>query len=195
MVRKLPVIIVALAFLIDCASSNAVLAADGAELFVTLTCFSCHGKQGKGMFRTKDKFRYQLKKKILTQLKKDGVPDNIIAKLNPLSKKKYSRKKKLLKALKKVLGKKDTNRYKDVIARNAEKIVYLKGDLTSGFEAYPKLVGNKHLYLFKQITAILGGERTNGNSDAMRGIKQFVDQKKITDKDLKAIALYLSAIE
>ncbi|NQU63251.1 MAG: hypothetical protein HQ517_03055, partial [SAR324 cluster bacterium] len=58
-------------------------AADGAELFQKLTCFTCHGEQGKGMFRTETKGRYRFKKKERVKLKKLGVPAGIIKQLKP----------------------------------------------------------------------------------------------------------------
>ncbi len=35
-------------------------------------------------------------------------------------------------------------------------------------------------------------KRNNGNANAMQGIKQFLDTNKITDKELRSIAKYLS---
>jgi len=52
-----------------------------------------------------------------------------------------------------------------------------------------------NLYLlFVQMKEILEGKRTNGNSEAMRGIKAFLDNNKVTDDDFRNIAEYLSHI-
>jgi hypothetical protein len=42
---------------------------------------------------------------------------------------------------------------------------------------------------------ILEGKRTNGNSEAMRGIRPYIDSNKITDDDFMSIAEYLSNIK
>ena len=42
---------------------------------------------------------------------------------------------------------------------------------------------------------ILEGRRTNGNSEAMRGIKPFIESNKITDEDFRSIAEYLSNVK
>ncbi len=174
--------------------TSSISAADGAELFVKLTCFTCHGQQGKGMFRTKTKARYKLKKKVFAKLAAAGLPSNIIKKLKPLKGKKFSKEKKFLAALESVLGKELTNRYSALIVKIAGRIFYRKGDPVVGFEAYPKLAGNKEIYLYTQIRDILSGRRKNGNTAAMRGIKSFLDSNKAGDEEFRAIARYLSRI-
>ena len=42
---------------------------------------------------------------------------------------------------------------------------------------------------------ILEGKRTNGNSEAMRGIMPFIESNKINDDDFVAIADYLSKVK
>ena len=191
---KLLTVIIVLTVVQMMVADSAVLASDGAELFVRLTCYTCHGKEGRGMFRAETKARYRLKKKVFKKLKKAGVPADIIAKLKPLNKKKFTEEDKFVEAIKNLLGKKDTQRYIETIIKSAGRIYYRKGDRVAGFEGYPKLAGNKKIYLFKQMTDILEGRRTNGNTDAMRGIQPFLQTNKITHKELKLIAEYLSKI-
>jgi hypothetical protein len=42
---------------------------------------------------------------------------------------------------------------------------------------------------------ILEGKRTNGNSEAMRGIRPYIDSNNITDDDFMSIAEYLSNVK
>ena len=195
MVRKICVfycIILSTAVLIPFSSP---LAASGEELFVKLTCFSCHGQHGKGMFRTKDKARYRLRKKVLAKLKEEGLPAGILKKLKTLSKEKFKQEKKFVKALEETIGKNNTARYQTLIIKYAGKVSYRKGDPIAGFEAYPKLAGNKEIYLFQQMKNILEKKRVNGNTESMRGILPFLESNKVTDDDLKAIAKYLSQVK
>jgi cytochrome c553 len=172
-----------------------IFAADGKTLFNTLTCVTCHGQDGKGMFRTKTKEEYRLKSKVLKKLKKEGgIPDTIIAKLKTITKKKYKTEKKFLKALNKTIGEKATNQYQDTIFKYAYDFKYKKGDPIGAFVNYPKLAGNKEIYLFMQMKDILEGRRINGNTAAMRGIKPFLQTNKIGDKELLDIARYLSQV-
>jgi cytochrome c553 len=67
--------------------------------------------------------------------------------------------------------------------------------LIPGFENYPKHAGNKKLYLYYQMKDILEGKRTNGNTEAMRGIQPFIESNNITDDDLMKIAEYLSQVK
>lgn len=173
-----------------------LFAADGEKLFTILTCVTCHGKEGKGMFRTKTKEEYRLKSKVLKKLNKEGgIPDTIIAKLKTITTKKYKTEKKFLKALNKTIGEKATDQYKATILNFAYDLKYKKGDPIGAFVNYPKLAGNKEIYLFQQMRDILEGRRTNGNTDAMRGIKPFLLTNKITDQELLDIARYLSQVK
>jgi cytochrome c553 len=171
-------------------------AEDGAALFVKLTCNTCHGPQGKGMIRTEDKAKYSLKKKAMYKtLVKEGMPAKIVKKLRPLYKKKYRDEKIYINAIKDLIGEADTNTYKDIIIKISGRVYYHKGDFIPGFESYPKHAGNKKIYLFAQMKDILESRRTNGNSEAMRGIKPFLDSSKVTDDDLRRIAEYLSTVK
>jgi len=170
-------------------------AANAAELYVTLTCNTCHGEQGKGMVRTEDKAKYSLKKKAMyKKLVKEGMPAGTVKKLRPLYKKKFKDETKYLNAIKELIGEDDTNKYKELIIKISGRVYYLKGQLIPGFEDYPRHAGNKKIYLFTQMKDILEGKRTNGNSEAMRGIKAFLDNNKVTDDDFRNIAEYLSHI-
>ncbi len=171
-------------------------AEDGAELFIKLTCNTCHGNQGKGMIRTEDKAKYSLKKKALyKKMIKLGMPAKVAKKLRPLYKKKFRDETKYLNAIKELIGENDTQKYKDIIIKVSGRVYYKKGQLIPGFEAYPRHAGNKKIYLFAQMKDILESRRTNGNSEAMRGIKPFLDSNKVTDDDFRSIAEYLSNVK
>jgi cytochrome c553 len=173
-----------------------VLAEDPAVLFEKLTCYTCHGPQGKGMIRTEDKERYWLRnKKMYRQMVKEGIPAATVKKLIPLYKKKFDDKGKFIQAVEALIGKANTDKYEDIIIKISGRIYYHKGDLIPGFEDYPRHAGNKQLYLYRQMKDILEGRRTNGNSEAMRGIKPFIESNKITDDDFRSIAEYLSNIK
>jgi len=173
-----------------------VLAEEPAVLFEKLTCHTCHGPQGKGMIRTEDKERYWLrKKKMYRQMVKEGMPAATAKKLIPLYKKKFDKKGEFVQAIEALIGKDDTAKYQDIIIKIAGRIYYHKGDLVPGFEDYPRHAGNKQLYLYQQMKDILEGRRTNGNSEAMRGIKPFIESNKITDEDFRSIAEYLSNVK
>jgi cytochrome c553 len=173
-----------------------VLAEDPALLFEKLTCHTCHGPQGKGMIRTEDKERYWLrKKKMYRQMVKEGMPTATVKKLIPLYKKKFDDKGEFIQAIEALIGKAKTDQYQDIVIKIAGRIYYHKGDLIPGFEEYPRHAGNKQLYLYRQMKDILEGKRTNGNSDAMRGIKPFIESNKITDDDFRSIAEYLSNVK
>jgi len=172
-----------------------IMAADGAQLFIDLTCYTCHGAQGKGMVRTETKGRWALRKKIFKELEEAGLPKAIIAKLKPLDRVRFEDESEYYTALENELGKTDAEKYRDLIFETSGKIVYRKGELVKGFEEYPRLAGNKEIYLFQQMKAILGKERINGNSEAMRGIKPFLDTKGISDDDFRALARYLSQVQ
>jgi hypothetical protein len=88
--------------------------------------------------------------------------------LIPLYKKKFSEKEEFIQAIEALIGKEDTDQYKDIIIKIGGRIYYHKGDLIPGFEDYPRHAGNKRLYLYRQMKDILEGKRTNGNSEAMR---------------------------
>ncbi len=173
-----------------------VLAEEPAVLFEKLTCHTCHGPQGKGMIRTEDKERYWLrKKKMYRQMVKEGMPTATAKKLIPLYKKKFDKKGEFVQAIEELIGKDDTAKYQDIIIKIAGRIYYHKGDLIPGFEDYPRHAGNKKIYLYQQMKDILEGRRTNGNSEAMRGIKPYIESNKITDEDFKSIAEYLSNVK
>ena len=173
-----------------------VFAEDGALLFEKLTCHTCHGAQGKGMIRTEDKVRFWLrKKKMYRQMVKEGVPADIVKKLRPLYKKKFTDEEKFVKAIEKNIGETHTGKYKESIINIAGRVYWRKGDLIRGFEDYPRHAGNKKIYLFRQMKDILESRRTNGNSEAMRGIKPFIDNNNITDDDFRNIAEYLSNVK
>jgi cytochrome c553 len=173
-----------------------VLAEDPAVLFEKLTCHTCHGPQGKGMIRTEDKERYWLRnKKMYKTMVKEGMPTATVKKLIPLYKKKFGEKEEFIQAIEALIGKADTDRYKDIIIKIGGRIYYHKGDLIPGFEDYPRHAGNKKLYLYRQMKDILESRRTNGNSDAMRGIRPYIESNKITDDDFMSIAEYLSNVK
>ncbi len=74
-------------------STSSAFAEDAAQLFVKLTCHTCHGPEGKGMVRTETKEKYYLKKKkMYRQMVKKGIPVATVKKLIPLYKKKFSDK-------------------------------------------------------------------------------------------------------
>jgi len=173
-----------------------VLAEEPAVLFEKLTCHTCHGPQGRGMIRMENKERYYLRqKKMFRQMVKDGIPTATVKKLIPLYKKKYDTQEEFSQAIEKLIGKAKTAKYQDIIIKIGGRVYYHKGDLIPGFEDYPRHAGNKKIYLFQQMKAILEGRRTNGNSEAMRGIKPYIESNKITDEDFMSIAEYLSNIK
>jgi len=175
---------------------SAVSAADAAELYIKLTCNTCHGPEGKGMVRTETKEKYYFrKKKMYRQMVKQGMPVDIVKKLQPLYKKKFKEKDDFIKAVEEHIGLADTEKYKNIVIKIGGRIYYHKGDLIPGFEDYPRHAGNKKLYLYRQMKDILEGKRTNGNSEAMRGVKPFIDSNKITDDDYMNIAKYLSNVK
>jgi cytochrome c553 len=173
-----------------------VLAEDAALLFEKLTCYTCHGPQGKGMVRTETKERYYLrKKKMYKTMVKEGIPAATVKKLRPLYKKKFDDKGEFIQAIEALIGKADTDQYKDIIIKIGGRVYYHQGDLIPGFEDYPRHAGNKKLYLYRQMKDILEGRRTNGNSEAMRGIRPYIESNKITDDDFMSIAEYLSNVK
>ena len=179
-----------------CLSTPEVFAEDGAVLFEKLTCHTCHGPQGKGMVRTEDKERYYLRrKKMYNQMVKEGMPTATVKKLIPLYRKKFDDRGEFIKAIEALIGKEDTAAYQDIIIKIGGRIYYHKGDLIPGFEDYPRHAGNKKLYLYHQMKDILEGRRTNGNSEAMRGIRPYIESNKITDEDFRSIAEYLSNVK
>jgi hypothetical protein len=173
-----------------------VFAEDPALLFEKLTCHTCHGPEGKGMVRMETKERYYLRKKSMyKKMVKEGIPAATVRKLIPLYKKKFSDKGKFIQAIEALIGKANTDQYQDIINKIGGRLYYHEGDLIPGFEDYPRHAGNKRLYLYRQMKDILEGKRTNGNSEAMRGIKPFIDSNKITDEDFMSIAEYLSNVK
>jgi cytochrome c553 len=173
-----------------------VLAEDPAVLFEKLTCVTCHGPQGKGMVRTETKERYYLRKKSMYKtMVKEGIPAATVKKLIPLYKKKFSDKGEFIQAIEALIGKTDTDQYEDIIIKIGGRVYYHKGELIPGFEDYPRHAGNKQLYLYRQMKDILEGRRTNGNSEAMRGIRPYLESNKITDDDFKSIAEFLSNVK
>lgn len=173
-----------------------VFAEDGALLFKKLTCNTCHGPEGRGMVRTETKEKYNLKKKkMYRQMVKKGMPVDTVKKLIPLYQKKFTDRGKFVQAIEEIIGKADTDRYKDIIIEIGGRIYYHKGDLIPGFENYPRHAGNKQLYLYRQMKDILDGKRTNGNSEAMRGIRPYIDSNNIKDDDFMNIAEYLSNVK
>ncbi len=173
-----------------------VFAEDPALLFEKLTCHTCHGPQGKGMIRTETKEKYYLKKKkMYRQMVKEGIPAATVKKLIPLYQKKFSDKGKFIQAIEELIGKANTDQYQDIIINIGGRVYWHKGDLIKGFEDYPRHAGNKRLYLYRQMKDILEGKRTNGNSEAMRGIRPYIDSNNITDDDFMSIAEYLSNIK
>ncbi len=177
-------------------SVSTVSARDCAELFVKLTCHTCHGPEGKGMVRTETKEKYSLKKKkMYRQLISEGMPVEAVKKLKPLYKKKFRKKEEFIQALEELIGKDDTAQYLDIIIKISGRIYYHEGDLIPGFEDYPRHAGNQKVYLYQQMKDILEKKRTNGNSEAMRGIQPYIESNKITDDDLMCIAEYLSNVK
>ena len=173
-----------------------VFAEDPALLFEKLTCHTCHGPQGKGMVRTETKEKYYLKKKkMYKEMVKQGIPTATVKKLIPLYKKKFTDKGEFIQAIEELIGIKDTDEYQEIIIGIAGRVYYHKGDLIPGFEDYPRHAGNKQLYLYFQMKDILEGRRTNGNSDAMRGIRPYIKNNNITDDDFMRIAEYLSNVK
>ena len=173
-----------------------VYAEDGAVLYQKLTCHTCHGPEGRGMVRTETKERYYLrKKKMYRQMVKEGMPVKTVKKLIPLYKKKFTDKGEFIQAIEALIGKADTDKYQDIIIKIGGRIYYRKGDLIPGFEDYPRHAGNKKIYLYHQMKDILEGRRTNGNSEAMRGIRPYLESNKITDDDFRSIAEYLSNVK
>lgn len=173
-----------------------VFAEDAARLFEKLTCHTCHGPQGKGMVRTETKELYYLKqKKMFRQMVEKGMPVDTVKKLTPLYKKKFSDKGKFIQAIEAVIGKVKTDQYQDIIIKIGGRVQYRKGELMPGFEAYPRHVGNKKLYLYRQMKEILEGKRANGLSQVMRGIRPYIESYKITDDDFMSIAEYLSNVK
>jgi cytochrome c553 len=173
-----------------------VFAEDPALLFEKLTCHTCHGPQGKGMIRTETKEKYYLKKKkMYKEMKKEGIPADIVKQLRPLYKKKFTAEGEFVKAIEALIGNANTDKYKDIIIKIGGRVYWHKGDLVKGFEDYPRHAGNKRLYLYRQMKDILEGKRTNGNSEAMRGIRPYIDSNKITDDDFMSIAEYLSNVK
>lgn len=173
-----------------------LFAEEPAKLFEKLTCHTCHGPQGRGMIRMESKERYYLRqKKMFRQMVKDGVPVDTVKKLIPLYKKKFDIKGEFIQAIEELIGKEDTAKYQDIIIKIGGRIYYHKGDLITGFEDYPRHAGNKKIYLYQQMKAILEGRRTNGNTEAMRGIRPYIESNKITDDDFMSIAEYLSNVK
>jgi cytochrome c553 len=173
-----------------------VFAEDPALLFEKLTCHTCHGPQGKGMIRTETKEKYYLKKKkMYKEMKKEGIPADIVKQLRPLYKKKFTDEGEFVKAIEALIGNANTDKYKDIIIKIGGRVYWHKGDLVPGFEDYPRHAGNKRLYLYRQMKDILEGKRTNGNSEAMRGIRPYIESNKITDDDFMSIAEYLSNVK
>ena len=171
-------------------------AEEPAVLFEKLTCHTCHGPQGRGMIRMETKERYYLRqKKMFRQMVKDGVPVDTVKKLIPLYKKKFDKKGDFIQAIEALIGKDDTVKYQDIIINIGGRLYYHKGDLIPGFEDYPRHAGNKKIYLYQQMKAILEGRRTNGNTEAMRGIRPYLESNKITDDDFMSIAEYLSTVK
>jgi len=169
---------------------------DGAELYVKLTCHTCHGPEGRGMVRTESKEKYYFRKKeMYRQMIKDGMPVEVAKQLRPLYKKKYDEKEKFVADIEALVGKENSDSYLDIIIGVAGRIYYKKGDLIPGFETYPRHAGNQKFYLFWQMKDILEGKRTNGNTEAMRGIQPFIESNNITDDDLMKIAEYLSEVK
>jgi len=166
----------------------------GAQLFEKLTCISCHGPDGVGMVRTETKESYRLAGDEFKQLLKEGVPRETLVKMKPVYKNKYDSQDDFTAELKPILSETEYSKYIDLMLEVGGKVYYRKGDLIKGFENYPKLAGNKEIYLFNQMKDILEGRRTNGNSDAMRGIQSYLVSNKITDKEFRLIAHYLSKI-
>ncbi len=173
-----------------------VFAEDAALLFEKLTCHTCHGPEGRGMVRTETKEKYYLKKKkMYKQMVKDGIPVATVKKLRPLYKKKFTAEGEFVKAIEALIGNANTDKYKDIIIKIGGRVYWHKGDLVKGFEDYPRHAGNKRLYLYRQMKDILEGKRTNGNSEAMRGIRPYIESNKITDDDFMSIAEYLSNVK
>lgn len=176
--------------------ATTVLAGDGAELFVKLTCQTCHGPEGKGMVRTETKEKYHLKRKeMYRQMVSEGMPVDTVKELIPLYEKKFEDKGEFVGAIEELIGKADTDKYIDIITNICGRVYYRKGDLIQGFEGYPRQAGNKKLYLYRQMKDILEKRRTNGNSEAMRGIQPYLESNHITDEDFMAIAEYLSNVK
>ncbi len=55
---------------------------------------------------------------------------------------------------------------------------------------YPKIAGQNAKYIEKQMLDIKSGARANGNSAAMKGVMEIVN-----DAEIKAIAEYLSKVK
>ena len=164
----------------------------GAELFRTLTCYTCHGENGIGMIRTNDKAWYKLTADVFVKLKNDGIPENVAAQLGPMSDKRFRDADEFMGEVERHSNKASALKYRETIVRHAGKISYRKGDIIPGFEAYPRLSGNKKEYLYNQVTAIFSGTRTNGSTEIMRAIKPMLETNNIGDDDLKTIVGHLS---
>jgi len=176
-------------------AAPAVQARDCAELYVKLTCHTCHGPEGRGMIRTETKEKYYLRhKEMYREMLDKGMPLAQVEKLQPLYRQQFDNKDDFVKAIEELLGAEDTQRYKEIVIAVGGRIYYRKGDIIPGFETYPRHAGNKKLYLYRQMKDILEGRRTNGSSEAMRGIQPFLESNKITDDDLMCIAEYLSNV-
>ncbi len=176
--------------------TSTAFAEDAGELFEKLTCHTCHGPQGKGMIRTEDKAKYSLKKKkMYKKLVKKGMPVKLVKKMKPLYKKKFKEKEKFISAIAENIGEAEAEEYKDLIISIAGRVYYHKGDLIPGFEDYPRHAGNKSIYLYQQMKDILEGKRTNGNTEAMRGVMPYIESNNIKDEDFWNIAEYLSNVK
>ncbi len=128
-------------------------------------------------------------------MEKEGIPADIVKQLRPLYKKKFTDEGEFVKAIEQNVGETHTGKYKEIIIKIAGRVYWHKGDLVPGFEDYPRHAGNKQLYLYRQMKDILEGKRTNGNSEAMRGIRPYIESNKITDDDFMSIAEYLSNVK
>jgi cytochrome c553 len=174
----------------------AACAGDGAELYVQLTCHTCHGPEGKGMVRTETKERYHLKRKeMYQQMVSEGMPVDTVKKLIQLYEMKFEDKREFIEAIQALIGRDETERYEGIVIAIAGRVYYRKGDLIPGFEDYPRHAGNKKLYLYHQMKDILEGRRTNGKSEAMRGIQPYIESNRIKDQGFMAIAEYLSNVK
>jgi hypothetical protein len=144
------------------------------------------------MIRTHDKARYKLTADVFAKLKSDGIPEDFVERLDPLKDKRFKDADAFINAVVNHTDKASSLKYKELIVKHSGKISYRKGDIIAGYEAYPRLSGNKKEYLYNQVTAIFSGIRTNGNTEIMRGIKPMLKNKNISDRDLKNIVDHLS---
>ena len=189
-----------------------LMAADGKALYHDKTCVNCHGEGGKSKSPQFPQLNGQNKEYLLAQF------DSIINGRRELGSAKIMGKHPVLQHFSKTEIEAITN-YLSSLPRTVqehnpdEKTVALgkevyekigckqchgmdgKGmpkDSADKYKAYPKLNGQHSTYVYNQLKNILAGKRANDKAGIM---KKQLSNAKLTDKDLKALALYLSQVE